>query len=461
MRNQRILRTLRQARLSLAFAVMCIALAHTAWASGTVGIYVDGQYYAPTTASQNIARSSGYTSLFLFTTNIETTGNITGFGATLCQNGSYTGDPTWGAKLSACKAAPSSVNRIEICIGSAGSQAFNNIRSLIAAQGTGSGSILYRNFLALKNATGADAIQFDDETTYDVNSMVAFGNMLAAIGLKVTLCPYTQQAFWVNVKSQLGGNVDAIYLQCYDGGAGNDPGNWINAFGGFKVTPGLWGNTETTASATAKMQTWRNNLGIPGGFMWLNGTMQWDYQLWAPFFNIVFENAAVYYSGSYGDPGTALQGTSDPYLNAAGQYVSGCNEVAATPSNNNIQQQWSIFPIGGGLWHIMNTTSGQLLQATGDPYHAHGGGNVAGCDKVVLTPNTWNNVWQSWRITATANGGLAFANPSNGQYVQATGDGYWSNSNQTFVSGCDQVACTPTSWGVSDQDRWNLIFVRP
>jgi len=461
MRNQLIRKTLQQTRLLLALVVMFIAIANTAWASGGVGIYVDGQYYAPTTASQNIARSSGYTSLFLFTTNVETNGNITGFNTTLCQNGAYTGDTTWAAKLAACKTAPSSVKRIEICIGSWGSQAFNNIRSLIAAQGTGTGSILYRNFLALKNATGVDAIQFDDETTYDVNSMVAFGNMLAAIGLKVTLCPYTQQAFWVNVKSQLGSKVDAIYLQCYDGGAGNDPGNWINAFGGFKVTPGLWGNTETTASAFAKMQNWRNNLGIPGGFMWLNGTMQWDYQLWPPFFNIVFENAAVYYAGSYGNPGTALQGTNDPYLNSANQYVSGCSEVADTSYNANAQQQWSIYPIGGGRWNIMNTSSGQLLQATGDPYHPHGSGNVAGCNKVVLTPNTWNNIWQSWQIGAAANGGLFFANPANSQYVQSTGDTYWSNFNQFFVSGCSQMAGTPYSWGISDQDRWNLIFVRP
>ena len=453
MKNQSIPRMLRIVRRSLALAILFIAVSHTAWATGGVGIYVDGQYYAPTVASQNIARSSGYTSLFLFTTNIDTSGTITGFGATLCQNGAYTGDPTWRYKLAACKAAPSSVNRIEIVIGNWGTQSFANIQSLIASQGTGTNSILYQNFLALKNATGVDAIQFDDETTYDVNSMVAFGNMLASMGLKVTLCPYTNQAFWVNVKSQLGSKVDAIYLQCYDGGAGNDPANWISAFGGFKVTPGLWGNTETLPSATAKMVNWKTNLGIPGGFMWLNGTMQWDYQRWPPAFNMAFANPAVYYVGSFGDNGTALQGTGNPYISTStGQAVAGCNEIAVTPSNNNAQQRWSISPIGGGLWHVQNTSSGQLLQATGDPYLNNAGQVVASCDKVALTPSAWNNAQQSWTIPVTGNPGFSFASPSNSQYLQSTNDSFLG------ISGCYQVAGTPTSWGAGTADQWNLIF---
>jgi hypothetical protein len=451
---------LEKVMLVIFIASILTTLLPSARAGGSVGIYVDGQYYAPNVTAQNIARSSGYTSMFLFTLNVETNGDVTGFGATLCQNGVYTGDPTWGSKLAACKAPPSSVQRIELCIGSWGSQAFNNIRSLISSQGTGTNSILYRHFLALKNATGADAIQFDDELTYDVNSMVAFGNMLAAIGFKVTLCPYTNQSFWVSVKNQLGNKVDAIYLQCYDGGAGNDPGNWINAFGGFKVIPGLWGNTETLQSAVNKMQNWKNAYGIPGGFMWLNGTMQWDYQLWPPGFNLVFENPAVYWVGSYGNPGTALQGTNDPYVNSLSQVVTGCNKVAVTPHNSNYQQQWSIYPIGGGKWRIMNTSSGQLLQATSDPYR-NNGGIVASCNKLALTPNTWNVAQSSWQVSTASAGGFVFSNPANSQYIQSTSDNYWSNANNNFVPGCYQSAGTPMSWGVGNQTRWNLIFVRP
>jgi len=454
MQNQSTKKLLWAACLSLALAITVISTAGKALAQGTVGIYVDSQYYAPTAASQNIARSSGYTSLFLFTTSVNSAGTITGFGATLCQNGSYTGDPTWGYKLAACKAVPSSVNRIEIVVGGSGDQSFTNIENLIAAQGTGSNTVLDQNFLALKNATGVNAIQFDDEVTYDINSMVAFGNMLASMGLKVTFCPYTNQSFWVNVKSQLGSNVDTIYLQCYDGGAGNDPGNWDSAFGGFKVTPGLWGNTETLLSATTKFVNWRATDGIPGGFMWLNGTMQWDYQHWPPGLNMAFANSAVYYLGSYGDLGTALQGTGDPYIStSSGQAVSGCNEIAETSSSPyNAQQLWGISPIGGGLWHVQNTSSGQLLQATGDPYLNNAGADVSGCDKVALTPSSWNSAQQAWQIPVTGNPGFSFLNPTNNQYIQSTNDIFLG------LSGDYQAAGTPFSWGAGTADQWNLIF---
>src|SRR3954464_298178 len=123
------------------------------------GVYVGSEFYAPTVTWQNTARTSGFTRLFLFTLSVDSAGTLTAFNATLCQNGAYVGDSTWGSKLAACKASPSTVDRIEIVIGSWGSTAFTNIKNLIASQGTGTGSILYKNFLALKNATGVDAVQ--------------------------------------------------------------------------------------------------------------------------------------------------------------------------------------------------------------------------------------------------------------------------------------------------------------
>jgi hypothetical protein len=276
---------LRRATRPGALVVLLIGLLLVAGAgragASTRGLYVGSEFCAPTTTWQNNARNSGFTTLFLFTLHVSTNGTIDYNGTVVVSNGVYVGDSTWGTKLAACKTAPSSVNRIEATIGCWGATDFDNIKSLIAAQGTNSSSILYQNFLALKNAIGIDAIQYDDEATYDVSSAVAFGNIIAALGMKVTFCPYTAQSFWVNARSQLGGKVDAIYLQCYDGGAGNDPGTWISAFGGFKVQPGLWGNTDTTNSVTTKMRTWKTALGITGGFMWLNGSMPSDAPKWA------------------------------------------------------------------------------------------------------------------------------------------------------------------------------------
>src|SRR6202012_4194704 len=198
--------------------------------------------------------------------------------------------------------------------------------------GTGAGSILYQDFLALKNATGVDAIQYDDEQTYDVSSAVAFGRMIAALGMKVTFVPYTAQSFWVSVKSQLGTNVDAIYLQCYDGGAGNDPGSWNAAFGGFKVYPGLWGNTDTPPSVTSKLRNCKQKLGSTGGFMWLNGGLPNKNQKWAqalayglePLNGLVAEDFATNYfaTGFTGNEGFGF-GSWTMSLTGGGAYISG------------------------------------------------------------------------------------------------------------------------------------------
>ena len=211
------------------------------------GVYVGGDFYPPI-ASLAAGRASGFNTFFLFTLHVYPNGDVYYNNTPVVQNGVYVGDPTWGASLAALRPA---VNRIELVVSSYGDASFDNIKNLVATNGTGAGSILYQDFLALKNATGVDAIQYDDEQTYDVSSAVAFGRMIAALGMKVTFVPYTAQSFWVSVKSQLGTNVDAIYLQCYDGGAGNDPGSWNTAFGGFKVYPGLWGNTDTPPSVTS------------------------------------------------------------------------------------------------------------------------------------------------------------------------------------------------------------------
>ena len=71
-----------------------------------------------------------------------------------------------------------------MCIGGWQDTSYNNIESLVASQGTGPGSMLYKNFQALKNAVpGIDAINDDDEQTYDLNSSTNFANMLGGFGL--------------------------------------------------------------------------------------------------------------------------------------------------------------------------------------------------------------------------------------------------------------------------------------
>src|SRR5262249_10519971 len=95
-------------------------------------------------------------------------------------------------------------------------------------------SILYKNFAALKYTIPTiDAIDFDDEDNYDHKTIIDFAAMLAKIGYRITFCPYTNASFWVDclysLNTQNPGLVTQFNLQCYSGGTGNDPGEWIGA----------------------------------------------------------------------------------------------------------------------------------------------------------------------------------------------------------------------------------------
>ncbi|BDI32752.1 hypothetical protein CCAX7_48030 [Capsulimonas corticalis] len=228
----------------------------------------DGNDFYQFTGSSAVSglKSSGWNGLILFALSVKSNGDITYSGNTLVTGGSYVGASNWGANVTALKTPPTTVYRYEVCIGGWGDASFTNIKNLIASQGTGSGSILYRNFQALKNAVpGIDAINYDDEQTYDVGSATSFGQMVNALGYKVSLAPYTNQSYWVQVKHNLGGGCDIVYLQCYSGGAGNDPGNWNSAFGnGFHVMGGI----ESNNHSSTPFFNWAVGNGMTGGFYW-------------------------------------------------------------------------------------------------------------------------------------------------------------------------------------------------
>jgi hypothetical protein len=244
-------------------------------------VYGGGPFYSGGQAVMDDLRASGFNTVMLWSIHVEaSTGNLFLNDKLVASNGSYVGDSGWPARLATLKQAPTGVTRIEVSIGSGGTNDFAAIRDLIAAQGTGATSILYRNFQALKAATGADAANFDDESTYDLNSSTQFGNMLSGLGYKITFAPYTQQSYWRSLKDALAGKVDTIYLQMYDGGALNDAGSWSNAMG-MIVNPGLWSlhgsgclQGDAPATVQARMSTWRTTVGITGGFMWLYDDMQ-------------------------------------------------------------------------------------------------------------------------------------------------------------------------------------------
>ena len=222
-----------------------------------------------TTSQISGLRASGMNTMVIFNMDVATNGDFIS-GGTICSNGVYVGPSNWGSLLSQCRTQPSSIARIEICIGGWTDPSWTNIKNLITANGTNASTVLYQNLLGLKNALGIDAIDNDDESAYDSASTVKFGQMCAAVGLKSTLCPYTNPSYWQAVKAGLGTNCDQVYLQCYDGGAYNTNNNniatWNTYFGGLKVVAGYW-DWERDYTFLNVMQIAKNN-GAAGGFLW-------------------------------------------------------------------------------------------------------------------------------------------------------------------------------------------------
>jgi PKD-like domain/Secretion system C-terminal sorting domain/Ig-like domain CHU_C associated len=244
---------------------------------GVAAVYGGGPIYLHDTTTIPELRASGFTTVVVWTIHINTAGDLN-FNAEFLavSNGQYVGHsvhPNFPANMALLKTQPTSVNRIEFGLSASGSSTFANIKTIITAQGTGPTSILYKNFKALKDSIpSVDAINFDDESTYNVASSVQFSVMLADLGYKVTLCPYTSSSYWTSVATQTNtqrpGTVDAIFLQCYSGGSFNSPCSGWN-FGSIPIYPGLWDSNNTPAQIHTKMTSWKTQCGIKGGFMWL------------------------------------------------------------------------------------------------------------------------------------------------------------------------------------------------
>jgi hypothetical protein len=331
--------------------------------AGQRGLFVGRYYYRPANPaeSQQRARDSKMNTLFLFTMEVEANGSLvfntkdTRF--PLVTNGVYVGDASWPAFLAGCKEG--SVTRIEMCIGQWGSQSFNNIRNLINSQGTGSSSILYRNFQALKNKLPISAIQMDDENTYDRTSMVRFCKMLKdSLGLWVSFCPYTNMTFWADVKRDLPDRVSGVWLQCYDGGANNDPQQWRTALAGsVLIYPGciLWDGPTTIEQ---KMRNWKNQ-GFNGGFV------LGDIELPDPRWGQALINAG------FGDttPGNGtyklINEKSGLALDASGGNTGNGTPLVQWNYGGGNNQRWNLEGLGGGQYKLTGVASGRTINVEG------------------------------------------------------------------------------------------------
>ena len=267
------------------------------WAQS--GIYVGGHFRRDSTVTVPTLKNSGFTYVILFNVTVEENGDLTMDKALLCSNGEYTfasRHPNYVADVTALRTGMSSVMRVENCIGGWLNKSYDNIKALVKEQGTGEESILYRNFKALKEAIPAiGAINNDDEHTYDIETATAFHVMLYDLGFKTTIAPYTRKSYWQslvnNVNGQRHGAIDRIDLQCYDGGANNDPNDWILSED-IPIHTGML-HFNATATIRNKMTEWKNNSPAVGGFLWVYNANDFNLKNYAKAITDVFGGGEV------------------------------------------------------------------------------------------------------------------------------------------------------------------------
>lgn len=265
---------LRAAALAL---IATLALTSAAFAqNGYVGVFGGGPFYINATNNIREIQNSGFTEAIVWSVEVKSNGDLNLNGEfPLTSGGAYIGGqthPDFAGNMSVLKQG--NVKRVTLSIGSSNVGDWQDITALVNAQGTGPGSILYQDFQVLKAAIPAlDAVDFDDENSFDLTTTVEFGVMLGNLGYHVIPDAYNNSSYWMNVvtgiNSQLPGTVDSVHLQAYAGGAGNNPCSSTWNFGAVPVYPGLWDKAETPKEVQSRIANWHSQCGISGGFMWI------------------------------------------------------------------------------------------------------------------------------------------------------------------------------------------------
>src|SRR5580704_16330854 len=261
------------------FLLLLLAVALSGQAAsaqtGFTGIFGGGPFYKNAANHITEIEHSGFTEAVVWSVEVNGSGDLNFNGEfPLTSNGVYIGaetHPDFAANMALLKQG--TVKRITFSIGSSNFGDWQDITNLVNTQGTGPTSILYKDFQALKAAIPAlDAIDFDDENSFNSSTTISFGVMLGQLGYHVAPDAFDDSGYWTNVVSQINGQlpgtVDGVHLQAYAGGSGNNPCVGWN-FGTVPVFPGLWDLNDTPAEVQTIMSGWHAQCGIIGGFMWL------------------------------------------------------------------------------------------------------------------------------------------------------------------------------------------------
>src|SRR5690348_7908770 len=203
----------------LALFLIVALLGSTAFAqAGFTGIFGGGPFYK--NAGNNITEieNSGFTEAIVWSVEVSSTGDLNFNGEfPLTSNGVYVGNQTWpNFSSDMAQLKQGTVKRVTFSVGSSNVGDWQDITALVNSQGTGMNSILYKDFAALKAAIPAlDAIDFDDENSFNSATTIAFGVMLGQLGYHVAPDAFDNASYWENVTAQINaqapGTVDGVH----------------------------------------------------------------------------------------------------------------------------------------------------------------------------------------------------------------------------------------------------------
>lgn len=188
-------------------------------------------------------KASGFNTIILSSFYIKANGDVYSGDDNknpVIHNGKYVGSKEWLKHVASLRKGKSSVTRIEILLEgrwfNQPPNTFDYIQDWAnstkadsgVVMGTDKNSTLYKINKVFKDVIGADAICIDDESVYDSPSIIKLGAMVSKMGMHMTLCPFKTVPYWKEIiDASQKGLIDAIYLQCYDGGARTTPGPWV------------------------------------------------------------------------------------------------------------------------------------------------------------------------------------------------------------------------------------------
>lgn len=291
------------------FLLLCLIL--RVEVSAQSAIYACGHIRRQRDVAIDNLRNSGYTTVILFNVTVEPDGTLTTdynwsmqapaeAGGIICKDGKYVFDeyqPYYKEDVKMIVSPPTSVERLEICIGGWTNGSYGNIKKLIEKEGTGTESILYRNFKALKEALpDVEAVNNDQEQDYDVNTAIEFHKMMFELGYKTTIAPYTRQAYWKQMVEELNSEkdiCDRIYLQMYGGGSSNQPSKW-QVFGDIPMYIGF--DCEVSSNMNTMNSTfnkWKDTPNVEGGFLWNYNNEDRNHNQWASAINRIFRSPEI------------------------------------------------------------------------------------------------------------------------------------------------------------------------